>query len=228
MEENKYRHEYKHYINEGDYISIRNRLNAIADKDLNAGASGKYFIRSLYLDTPGDKALNEKLDGVAVREKFRIRMYNGDYAFIRIEKKCKVNNFGRKEQTVVSRQECQRIIDGDIGWMMDTDRVLLQELYAKMKYERLAPKTIVDYYREPFVFEPGNVRITFDTDIRTGLYSKDFFNDHLTTLPISQHRVCILEVKYDEFIPDIIRNAIQSPGRAASAFSKYGASRIFG
>lgn len=228
MEDRKFRHEYKHYINEGDCIAIKTRLNAVARKDPNTGPSGKYFIRSLYFDTPADKALNEKLDGAALREKFRIRMYDGDDSFIRLEKKYKVNNWGRKDQAVLSRDECEKILAGSLDWMPSSNRALLEELYAKMKHERLLPKTIVDYDREPFIYEPGNVRITFDTDIRTGLYSKDFFNGHLGTIPVSRDRVCILEVKYDEFIPDIIRNAIQCSNRGASAFSKYGMSRIFG
>ena len=103
----------------------------------------------------------------------------------------------------------------------------MRELYLKMRAQGLRPKTIVDYTREPFIYAPGNVRVTLDYDIRTGLGCTDFLNSACVTVPAKDAPI-ILEVKWDAFLPDIIRDAVQIPGRRASAFSKYAVWRVYG
>ena len=164
----QYRHEWKHEISYTDLLCIRQRLQAVAQPDPHA-VGGQYRIRSLYFDDASDKALRQKIDGVNMREKFRIRYYNGDTSFIRLEKKSRRNGLGTKFEAALSAEEAQKIVDGDLDWMMESDRPLVQELYCKMRYQGLRPKTIVDYIREPYVYGPGNVRVTFDHDLRTGL-----------------------------------------------------------
>ena len=221
-----YRHEWKHEINVSDMIAVRQRLRAIAEPDPHA-VDGKYMVRSLYFDNITDKALREKLDGVDRREKFRIRYYNGSTALIHLEKKSKWNGLGAKETEVLTEAEAQAIADGALDWMPLSGRPLVQELYSKMKSEGLRPKTIVDYTREPFVYAPGNVRVTLDYNIRTGLGCTDFLNAACVTIPAGDAPV-ILEVKWDGFLPDIIRDAVQLTGRRVSAFSKYAQCRIYG
>ena len=227
----KFRHELKHYITYGDYLMIRQRLNIVAEHDINASDNGKYKIRSLYFDNDDNKVLREKKDGIRCREKFRIRYYNEDLSFIKLEKKSKVNGLCLKESVRVTKEECEKIISGDIEWMKYIDKELLNELYSKMQYQRIKPKTIVDYIREPFIYKMGNVRITFDSDIRTGINSTDFFN---FDVPMIAHDVAynnntiILEVKFDEFLPDIISDVIQTNNREQTSFSKYAVCRNFG
>ena len=221
-----YRHEWKHEISYADLLAIRQRLRAVAESDPHA-ANGCYLIRSLYFDNAADKALREKIDGVNLREKFRIRYYNGDTSVIHLEKKSKRAGLGTKYSANLTRDEAQRIVDGDLDWMMDSGRDLVRELYCKMRYQGLRPKTIVDYTREPFIYRPGNVRVTFDYDIRTGLSSTDFLNPACVTVPAGDAPI-LLEVKWDAFLPDIIRDAVQTPGRRVEAFSKYAQCRIYG
>lgn len=221
----QYRHEWKHLINYSDLIAIRQRLRAVAKPDPHA-AEGKYQVRSLYFDTPYDRALREKLDGVNMREKFRIRCYNYDTALIRLEKKSKCNGLGTKISAPLSAQEVQKILDGETGWMANCFRPLVQELYSKMQIQLLEPKTVVDYTREPYIYAPGNVRVTFDYDIRTGLSATDFLNRDLLTVPAGESAI-ILEVKWDAFLPDIIRDCVTVPGRRATAFSKYAQCRVY-
>ncbi len=221
-----YRHEWKHEISELDRRAIRARLRAVMRPDAHA-KDGKYLIRSLYFDNASDKALREKLDGVNLREKFRIRYYNNDPSVIHLEKKSKVNGLGTKYSADLSASEAQAIVDGDIGWMMDSQAPLVRELYCKMRAQGLRPKTIVDYTREPFVFGPGNVRVTFDYDIRTGLGCTEFLNADCPTVPAGDAPI-ILEVKWDAYLPDVIRDAVQTPGCRAGAFSKYAQCRIYG
>ena len=221
-----FRHEWKHEINYSDMVVLRQRLKAVMKPDENA-VNGKYFIRSLYFDNISDKALREKIDGVNCREKFRIRYYNGDTSLIHLEKKSKINGLGNKQSANLSAEEAQKIVDGDFDWMIDCDRPLVQELYSKMKSQGLRPKTIVDYTREPFVFSAGNVRVTLDYDIRTGLYCTDFLNPDCITIPAGNAPI-ILEVKWDEFLPFVIRDIVQLESRHTAAFSKYAACRIYG
>jgi hypothetical protein len=222
----RYRHEWKHEITYADLIAIRQRLRAVAETDPHA-IDGKYLIRSLYFDNMKDKALREKVDGVNRREKFRIRYYNGDpAAVIHLEKKSKLNGLGTKYSAPLTMEEAQKIVDGDIGWMMDSPHPLIQELYCKMRYQGMKPRTIVDYTREPYIYRPGNVRVTFDYGIRTGLRATDFLDPACVTIPAGDAGI-ILEVKWDDFLPSIIRDAVQTPGRRVCAFSKYAQCRIY-
>lgn len=222
----KYRHEWKFEISRADLVTLRMRLSAVMQRDPHA-VNGVYFIRSLYFDNIADKALREKQDGVNIREKFRIRYYNSDTSFIVLEKKSKINGLCAKESCPLSLDEAQRLITGDTGWMPGSDRVLCRELYSKLLSTGLRPKTIVDYTREPFVFAPGNVRVTLDYNIRTGEFRTDFLDPGTITLPAGDSPV-ILEVKWDEFLPDIIRDAVALPDARLCAFSKYEQCRIYG
>lgn len=221
----KPRHEWKHEITAADRLILSARLNAVARRDSH-GQNGRYEIRSLYFDDSRDTALREKIDGVSRREKFRIRYYDGNASFICLEKKVKRDGLCGKRSVLLSVQEVQALLSGDLDWMPGSGRSLIQELYWKMNSNGLRPKTIVDYTRDAYVFPAGNVRVTLDFNIRTGLGSTDFLNPTVT-VPAGEVPA-ILEVKWDEFLPDIIRDTVQLPGRHTSAFSKYAACRIYG
>lgn len=222
-----YRNEVKHLITPADKAALCARLRVVAKPDPHAGPTGQYRIRSLYFDDLTDRALREKLYGVSHREKFRIRCYNNDLSFIRLEKKEKQGGLGRKLSEPLTEEETRRILMGDTGWMAVSGRPLLIELYSKMKAQGLRPKTIVEYTRTPFVYAPGNVRITIDENIRTGLTCTDLLDPDCITIPAGDG-VMVLEVKWDEYLPTVIRRAIQLEGRKASAYSKYAACRIYG
>ena len=221
-----YRNEIKHVITPGDKISICASMRAIAHLDPHAAEKGHYRIRSLYFDNLYDKALQEKMDGVSEREKFRIRYYDGNASLIHLEKKVKRGGLGYKVSEIITKEEAQKIVSGDTDWMATSGRGLLLELYSKMKSQCLRPQTIVDYDRIPFVYGPGNVRVTIDEHIRTGLRCTDFLNPKCVTIPAAQDTI-ILEVKWDEFLPGVIRRAVQVKGRRSTAFSKYGICRIY-
>ena len=187
---------------------------------------GKYFIRSLYFDNAQDKALKEKLNGVNNREKFRIRYYNYDTSIIHLEKKSKINGMFIKESTFLTKEMAQAIVDGDYRWMLKSNEPLIQEFYSKIMSQGLRPKTIVDYEREPFVFSAGNVRVTLDYNIRTGVNCTDFLNPDCVTVPTGDS--IILEVKWDEYLPDIIRDIVQLPSCRTGNYSKYAVCRIYG
>lgn len=219
------RHEWKHRLAPEDLPGLRQRLKLVARPDPYA-QDGRYHIRSLYFDTPSDKALRDKLDGVNNREKFRIRCYNLDPGLIHLEKKSKRNGLGSKEKVRLQPWQVLALTEGDRSWLLEEEEPLLRELYWKMTVQGLAPKTLVDYIREPFVYGPGNVRVTLDYDLRTGLRCVDFLDPDCITIP-ARDAPTILEVKWDAFLPDLIRDAVQIPGRRAAAFSKYAVCRMY-
>lgn len=222
----KFRHEWKHEISYGNYLVLRSRLSAVMQHDRH-GIHGSYEIRSLYFDNVADQALQEKINGVDGREKFRLRCYNLDPSYLLLEKKCKYRGLCQKKQEVVTPDEVQILLNGDVGSLPQTKKPLLQELYDKRKSQGLRAKTIVEYTREAFVYLPGNVRITLDHHLRTGLFDTGFMNPESITIPVGGSPI-ILEVKWDEFLPTVIREVIQISGTHTSAFSKYAACRIYG
>lgn len=220
-----YRNEWKHEISYSDMIVLRHRLSIVMRQDEHA-INGKYLIRSLYFDNYFDKALKEKIDGIDKREKFRIRYYNHDTSLIHLEKKCKINNLCLKDSVPITKQQAQKIVENNYSWMMDSNVNLIQEFYSKISSQNLRPKTIVDYCREPFVYNCGNVRVTIDYDIRTAIKCIDFLNPKCITIPVKDCPI-ILEVKWDEYLPDIIKDIIQLPNCQVTAYSKYATCRIY-
>ena len=230
MEQDKqYRHELKFSIPYGDYIAMRGRLLKVMKRDPHAAADGTYRIRSIYFDSSSDKALREKAEGVGKREKFRIRYYNDDFSYIVLEKKMKIDRLCLKYSAVITEEECRRILRGDTGFMRAHPDDLVRELYAKMQYQRLKPRVLVSYIREPYIYAAGNVRVTFDSRIRTTLFHRRFPEEQVYDISATDTpQEMILEVKYDAFLPAVIQDLIQVKGIRQHAFSKYAASRRFG
>ena len=221
----QFRHEVKHEISCLDMLILRPRLQAAMKSDSHA-VNGRYQIRSLYFDSFDDKALREKLAGVNIREKYRIRLYNNDPATIRLERKFKHGGLGYKQSAALTPRQAQAIADGQVDWMQESANEVIRGFFSRIRSQGLRPKVIVDYIREPFIFAPGNARVTLDYNIRTGMRCIDFLNPSCITIPIS-YPPCILEVKWDCFLPDAVRDAVQLGNRRNSAFSKYAACRMY-
>ena len=220
------RHEFKHQISPGEDLVLSQRLRKVFPHDKYAGPGGSYRITSLYFDTPYDSAYKEKLDGVDNREKFRLRYYGTDTSFIRLEKKFKRKGLCGKRSASLIQDQAEKILRGDYEFLLKSADPLLIELYSKIRGKGLRPKTIVCYDREAFVYAPGNVRITLDRNLYTGLGSIDFLNTEIKGIK-AMDSSRVLEVKYDEFLPDLVRMAVQVPGRQAGACSKYALCRRF-
>ena len=222
MEEKKpYRHELKYPVSYTDYLAIRSRIRSIMSSDPHTNADGRYRIRSIYFDNSDDKALHEKTDGIAKREKFRIRYYNDDFSFITLEKKMKINNLCLKYDAPITKEECRMILDGDLDFMRDHKEELVRELYAKMYYQRLRPRVLVSYVREPYIYAPGNVRVTFDCNISSSTQIGQLFSSYLPVRPILSSGQHLMEVKYDSFLPDFIYRSLNLGSLRQTAFSKY-------
>lgn len=212
----KLRHELKYHISHGEDMILASRLRKLFSHDNNADSHGSYCVSSLYFDTPYDKAYFEKIEGLRDREKFRIRYYNENYDFIRLEKKIKTKGLCGKRSAALTRSQMEDIIDGRIEFMKFSANPLIVEFYAKLKGQQLKPRKMVIYDREAFIYPPGNVRITIDRNLRTVHGGVE--------IPMSEG-LAVLEIKYDEFLPDIVKLAVSTSGRMSGSFSKYAAVR---
>ncbi len=214
----KYRNEIKFFIHENQAEELKRNLSKIMSPDVN-GKDG-YFIRSLYFDTPTASAYYEKLDGVEYRKKYRIRMYNQRDDYICLEKKMKDNNMTAKEQVVISKEECLQILNNDFS-MDDYEDGLLKEFLLELKMKNLMPSVIVDYDRYALTYPVSDVRITFDSNIRSGVYNYDLFDYHHMSFQVLEDHMMILEVKFNEMLPEVIGIILRTIPSIRSAYSKF-------
>lgn len=223
----KYRCEIKMNINPFDKAILSSRLSKVMKKDEHTGPRRYYKVRSIYFDDLDNTALKEKLYGVINREKFRMRIYDNTTDVIRLEKKVKHNNLGYKESALLTLQECQSILKGDYGFLKERPEMVCKQLYTKMRTGLYKAKTIVEYDREAYVWEPGNIRITLDSNLKTGITSTDFLNIDVPLVNASDNAI-ILEIKYDNYLPAHISDVIHLQDRQISSNSKYVFCRRFG
>ena len=217
---NGFRYENKYFISTAGYLQLKSRLQAGMAKDAHVlHEDGNYFIRSLYFDDYLQSGLTDKVDGIEKREKFRIRFYDLDDSFIRLESKQKIGQMTKKLSAPLTREQVESICRGDTWWMYQSEHPLIRNFYLKHRTRLLRPVVLVDYYREAFIFK--DVRITFDKHISSGRYSVDLFKKDLPTAPIFPSDRMVLEVKYDDVLPYAVKRLLSGVPMARSAISKY-------
>lgn len=215
------RHELKYFISRGELYHLRTLLDNLLMRDPNGDENNEYHIRSLYFDTYDDSALMEKIAGVGMRKKYRIRIYNFSDRLIRLECKSKYGDLISKQSVRIPRELAEQLIAGDPTGLDQMRHPLLRDMFVQMTTNLLHPAVIVDYYREAYLHDAQEVRITFDKTLRTGLYSKDLFNPDLPTYPVFEDPHEILEVKFDQFLPSYLQTVLSGVVAQRSAISKY-------
>lgn len=218
--EKKYRNELKYVCTEGELIQIRARIKPFCKSDSHVGTDGIYKIRSIYFDDRDNSCFFENENGTDPREKFRIRIYNGDTSVIFLECKRKEKNMTHKEQCLITKEKCDSILQGDFS-PVDANDELLSKFYLQLKEKNLQPKVIVAYEREPYIYSAGNVRITLDRNIGGSVKIEDFYKGHLPVRPVMPPGQHILEVKYDSFLPDFLYRIMNLNSLRQTAYSKY-------
>ena len=219
-----YRHEYKFQLSPADYLPLQARLRAVLPHDPHAGENGQYKISSVYFDSPDNRALREKLEGLHCREKFRLRWYGGNTELLHLEKKAKLGQLGRKTVCPLSRTQALALLADDPRWRQGLKDPLAAEMGAKMVWQQLRPAVLVEYDREAFLFPAGNVRVTLDRNLRRAPAGPEVLWGGGPTIPAGEG--VLLEVKYDQFLPGLIKDLVRLEGRQARAFSKYAAARL--
>lgn len=225
-EEPCYRHELKYVIDPLQSEVLQRKLASVLHKDSHMESNGCYHTRTLYFDDYRNSALHEKLAGVYRRKKYRIRIYNRDDSLIKFEKKSKINNYSFKEVAKLSRGEAERVISGDIGFLRGSTNRLLREFYIESRCRLMRPVVVVEYERVAYVHPVGKVRVTFDTGLRAGLGQAAFFADDIVTMPAADASSVILEIKYNEVIPQVVRGLFSDTIRPRTAVSKYALCRV--
>ena len=217
------RHELKYFINEMQYFVLSDILDQVLQRDPYGDEYNEYHIRSLYFDTVFNDALFDKMDGVRNRDKYRIRIYNFSDRTIKMECKTKVGSLISKRSLTIPKLLCEQIIAGDPTGLENTRSGLLNDVFREMTVHLLRPVVLVDYVREAYLHPAEEVRITFDKQLRTGLWSRDLFNPYVPTIPPFDNNEIILEVKYNQFLPPYIRDLLNTycQGAQPSAISKY-------
>lgn len=221
MTEPKYRHELKYLVSLAQVEHLKMRMRALLPQDIHAGAGGTYSIRSLYFDDYDNRCYYENENGVDPREKFRIRIY--DHSTSRIMLECKRKERGRtsKMSCQLTQQQAQILMEGK--WLPDLEKqpLVLRKLTLKMMLCHMHPVIIVDYDRFPFVYHNGNVRITLDTNVVSASKTDRFFDPQLPKRPVLPMGWQLLEVKFDEYLPDQIYRSLQLENLQQTPFSKY-------
>ncbi len=222
-----YRQELKYAISGAERELLIRRLGAVFARDPYSMPDGTYSVRTLYFDDLYGSALQETLSGAPVREKYRLRMYNLDPSFLRLERKTKVYGGALKPELRMSPGEARRLLSGDAAFFENREEPFAQVCLAEARAGGLKPRTVVDYTRVAFCDVSGNIRITLDSDIRVSPRTDAFFEKTLSGLPAAEHGECVLEVKYNGYLPDYIPQLLGSAGRVRVAYSKFAASGIY-
>lgn len=216
----RFRHELKFLISRSQRDSIKSQLASVMHLDENA-RNGIYQIRSLYFDDMWESAYQEKLQGIASRKKYRIRIYNYSDSIIKLERKRKEGQYINKVSANLSKQEVTQILDGDYQFLLDREEQLCKDFYIECITQVMRPRVIVDYEREPFVYEAGDVRVTFDSDVRSGFLGYNIFDETLPVINVLEPDELIMEVKFTEFLPNLVRAVLPTSDAALTAASKY-------
>lgn len=219
--ENRFRHEFKYICSYGQLRMLQARLTGLIEPDSHAGKDGVYNIRSLYFDDYYDRCLKENEAGTDPREKFRIRIYNHSSERIALELKKKVRGKTQKISCPLTEEQCRTLMAGEIPELHKDAPAVFQKLCLLMRTSLMRPKVIVEYDRVPYVYPQGNVRITLDENIRASGRVDLFLEDQIPLRPIMPAGQHILEVKYDEFLPDFIYRTVHLENLRQTAFSKY-------
>jgi len=220
-----YRHEYKYLIDERDRARLYYRLKNFISPDPHVGPGGSYWIRSAYFDDYRDSCFYENEDGVNERAKYRIRIYNGSDEQIRLERKSKKNGMTCKESAPLTREQAESLLQGrplavDAAQPGRCPEVLRQFLVLMMT-RIMRAKVIVEYERIPFICQAGNVRITFDRNISSSVQTGCFFRQDNLRYPVLARGQQLLEVKFDEYFPTVIRDNMEIGKLQQTSFSKY-------
>lgn len=216
-----FRHELKYYLNAIEYIALQEKVSKYLALDKNSVNKDGYRITSLYFDGVHDHSIYDKNNGYFQREKYRIRIYNGSDKKITLERKSKRGDFICKEAAPITRSMYDAIMKGDFYVLENAENLLLSDFYAALQYRNFRPVVIVDYIREAYVYDFGNVRITFDKQLNAGINTIDLFDEHIISQEILLPEQVILEVKFDHFFPDVVRQLVQPERHVRSTISKY-------
>lgn len=219
-----FRKELKYILPRKTAFQIQQKIAKIMEKDAY-GKNGTYFIRSQYYDSIDDRDLKDNLDGVYVKRKIRLRIYDLDSSSVKLEYKCKNGMDGAKYSMSISREDALRMQEGDFSFLLEKKDEFALRLYLRMTEGIYRPKTIIDYQRLAFCYPAGDVRITFDTDIRNTICPYGLFEEN-GMIPASNTEHVLMEVKFTGILPQTLQDLLKEADSLETANSKYSRARM--
>lgn len=217
----KLRFEHKYLIEYDTYLKIKNRLSKVLRLDENSIGGNGYHIRSLYFDDIYDSALYDKSAGLSDRKKYRIRIYNYSEEVIKLEIKRKYQDYTNKISTTINKEDYTKIYNGDVSDLLERRNVVLNNYYLQVRNNILKPKVIVDYYREAYVLPYNQIRITFDRNLSAASPQYNIFTNDVYSKRLGDEYSRILEVKYNNFLPDFVKKVFEPFPMTRLSVSKY-------
>lgn len=214
------REEKKFLLSIAEFIALSHRVGQVMLSDPHNGTHG-YRIRSLYFDTAYDGDYFEKLSGVELRRKIRLRCYdpNSDFAMLEMKQKQGANQLKRSLR--VSRADAIKLSHGNYSPLLQYSEPFAAECYGLMHCRCYRPKTIVEYNRKAFIAKENKIRVTFDNNIVSTESCFDLFDPHLNMNPVLDKYDVVLEVKFNGFLLNYIRELIDPANRSELSVSKY-------
>tara|TARA_Y100000816_G_scaffold78035_1_gene53038 strand:- start:17540 stop:18274 length:735 start_codon:yes stop_codon:yes gene_type:complete len=220
--DNLIRQEFKYYVSNDVICKLRTYLKEIMEVDENADCeNNQYTTTSLYFDTPNEEDFEDKVDGIKSREKFRLRIYNQKKDLVKFESKKRVETAIKKTSSVISIQDVRQILKGNYQSLLNSNSEFLKLSYAKLKSQGYRPKLIVEYDREAYFLPYGNIRITFDLNLRTYNSETDLLNISNSAIPIFEDNLQVLEVKHSIPLPSHLKFVLSKIPAARNAISKF-------
>lgn len=214
------RQEKKFLIGTTDRYRLNNCLKQVLMPDEHNGQNG-YIVRSLYFDTLYNKDFQDKEDGIELRRKIRLRVYDPKDNLAVLEMKQKEGNNQQKRSLTLKKEDAQEIIKGNYSALLKYKEEFAKECYGIMNMYLYRPKAVVQYNRKAFIAKENNIRITFDTNVIATESSFDIFSENLNMYPVFNKDNTILEVKYNGFLLSYIKDILDNVNKSELSVSKY-------
>lgn len=221
------REEKKFLMTTENVTALSHKLEAVMMQDPHNGSEG-YRIRSLYFDTLDDTDYFEKLDGIELRRKIRLRIYDAGNDFGMLEMKQKEGCYQKKRSLRISREDAKALSEGSYGCLLKYPDPFATECYGLMNMKCYRPKTIVEYRRKAFIAKENKIRVTLDHHICATEAHMDLYDPKLNLYPVLDPFNAVLEVKYNGFLLGYIKELVNAANRSELTVSKYCLARSAG
>ncbi len=214
------RQEHKYLITAQEYIRHSHYLSQLLSQDEHNGTHG-YIIRSLYFDTLGNRDFTSKEDGTEVRRKIRLRLYDPSASFAMLEMKQKQGAEQLKRSLRLSRDDTISLIKGNYSCLLKQSEPFAFECYTIMNEQCYRPTAVIEYKRKAFIAKENKIRVTFDSNIEATESCFDIFSPNLCLYPVLDKYLVILEIKYNGFLLNYIKDIANEYSKSSLSVSKY-------
>lgn len=221
MSGGRFRHEDKYILDGIQAEILKKRARAIMRPDSHVRADGYYSIKSLYFDSIDNGCLFDSANGNDPRAKFRIRLYNNDTGMIRLEKKIKQRGLTLKKSAQISIEETAALVVGEPVALESIDNDVKKSIISEIYNRGLFPVMIVEYERLPFVYPTSDIRFTLDRRISYSTDVRSFPDTGRMTPVKAGSSFYIMELKWNDHVPDIVTEYLSVNTLQRSRFSKY-------